>query len=68
MANDIFESFRLQYHCLHILVADGLQEAMQIWAVMITVWEHLRGLRGPMCEIKTVETHNYASLQITEMY
>ena len=64
----IFEDFRKQYACIKMLAAEELQEAMQIWAVMRTVWDHLRGLRGTMCEIKTVETHNYASLQITEMY
>ena len=67
LANDIFESFRRQYHCIQILAADGVPEAMQIWPLMRTVWAHFFGRRGPLCPVKeVVNAVNYANEVVTK--
>ena len=40
------------YRCIQILAAEGLPEAVQIWATMRLIYDHLRGRRGPQCEVK----------------
>ena len=53
-SNVIFHNFSRLYHCVKTLAADGVPDAIAIWPVMRQVWDHLRGKRGPQCEVKEV--------------
>ena len=54
-SNIIFTNFSRFYHCVKILAADGVPDAMAIWPTMKEVWDHLRGRRGPLCPVKEIE-------------
>ena len=61
----IYREFMRFYRLVKILAADGNADALAIWPIVRQVWDHLRGRRGPICEVKEA---NNAIMKANEVF
>jgi hypothetical protein len=66
LANVVYQNFMATYRCIKILAAEGVPDAIALWPAMKLLWDHLRGRRGPICEVKEMNNMMMKANKVVE--